>query len=92
MRHLSSSRSLQMRLKNLRLVAAKGGYLYDILRRVQSPNVIWLHWYECPYSSLPSQLPMENLRVLAVVASVLKILWSQQSQLGKYICVLITFL
>jgi hypothetical protein len=91
MRHLSSFKSLETRLKNLGLVATEGGYLDDILRRVQSPNLIWLRWYGCTYSSLPSSIPMKNLRVLEVQGTILNRLWPHQSQVGKYIRMLLLF-
>lgn len=56
------------------------GHLEPILRRVHSPNLIWLRWRECPYYSLPSWIPMDNLRVLQVFGSVLKTLWQSKSQ------------
>jgi len=65
---------------NLLLVATEDGYLERILRRVRSPNLIWLRWYKCPYSCLPSWIPMENLKVLEVAGEKLKILWKRQSQ------------
>jgi hypothetical protein len=65
---------------NLKFVAAQDGYLEDILRKVGSPDLIWLRWYKCPYSALPSWIPMENLAVLEVAGSNLKELWQRESE------------
>ena len=69
--------------KNLKFVAAQDGYVEDILTRAGSPDLIWLHWYECPCSYLPSWIPMENLRVLEVAGSKLTELWRPESQACK---------
>lgn len=31
--------------------------LERILKRVELPNILWISWVECPYSSLPSWIP-----------------------------------
>lgn len=80
-----NSYNREMRLKRLRLVVSEEGYLEDILRRVQSPDLIWLRWYGCDYSSLPDWIPMKDLRVSEVEGSKLEILWPHQSKVGKYI-------
>ena len=69
--------------KNLKFVAAQDGYVEDILTRVGSPDLIWLRWYKCPCSYLPSWIPMENLRVLEVAGSKLTELWRPESQACK---------
>jgi hypothetical protein len=51
-KHSRNNRSCGPR--NLKFVVAEDGYLEDILRRVGSPDLIWLCWYKCPYSYLPS--------------------------------------
>ena len=53
-------------MKKLPLVVAEDDYLERILKRAGSTHLIWLCWYKCPYSSLPSWIPMEKLRVLEV--------------------------
>lgn len=65
---------------NLQFVATEDGYLERILRRARSPNLIWLRWYRCPYSCLPSWIRMENLKVLELTGGQLKLLWKHQSQ------------
>eukprot|EP00253_Pinus_taeda_P015740 PITA_15740 len=65
---------------NLQLVTTEAGYLENIMRRTRSPNLIWLRWYKCPYSCLPSWIPMENLKVLEIAGGQLEILWKRQSQ------------
>lgn len=77
-----------MKLRNrvhnekLQLLDIEGGHLERIFRRVHSPNLVWLRWKDCPYYSLPSSIPMENLRVLQVFGSSLKTLWQGISQVN----------
>jgi hypothetical protein len=68
--------------RNLKFLAAQGGYVEDILTRVGSPDLIWLNWYKCTYSYLPSWIPMANLRVLEVAGRKLTELWRPESQVG----------
>lgn len=56
------------------------GDMERILTRVQLPNVIWIRWYKCPYSSLPTWIPTQNLTYLEVGGSLLQTLWKAQSQ------------
>lgn len=65
---------------NLQLVATGDGHLKSILRRVESPNLIWLRWNNCPYTCLPSWITMKNTRVLEVSGNKLKRLWRPESQ------------
>jgi hypothetical protein len=67
---------------NLQLLETEGHLLERILRRVHSPNLIWLSWRDCPYTYLPSWIPMKNLRVLKVEGRVLKTLWQGKSQVN----------
>eukprot|EP00253_Pinus_taeda_P005779 PITA_05779 len=66
--------------RNLQLVATQDGNLKSILTRVESPNLKWLRWNDCPYSCLPSWIPMKNLRVLEVGGKKLKTLWQAESK------------
>lgn len=66
--------------RNLQLVATEDGNLKSILRRVESPNLKWLRWNNCPYTCLPSWIPMKNIRVLEVGGNKLKTLWRAESQ------------
>ena len=59
--------SIQM--KRLQLVDTEGFLLEHILK---SPNILWLCWKDCPYSSLPSSIQMKNLRVLHVSENTLE--------------------
>lgn len=68
-------------LRKLQLVAAEGDLLESILRRVKSPDLIWLRWKKCPCSFLPSWIPMKNIRVLEVVGNKLERLWRYQAPL-----------
>jgi Leucine-rich repeat (LRR) protein len=67
-------------MMKLQFLDIEDGLLEPILRRVQSPNLIWLRWDKCPSSSLPSCIPMKNLRVLEVEGNELKTLWQSESQ------------
>jgi Leucine-rich repeat (LRR) protein len=64
----------------LQLLQTEGHLLERILRRVHSPDLVWLSWRDCPYSNLPSWIPVNNLRVLKVEGKVLKTLWQDRSQ------------
>lgn len=55
------------RVRKLQLVATEDRHLESILRRVESPNLTWLCWNNCPFSCLPPWIPMKNIRVLEVV-------------------------
>jgi len=65
---------------NLQLVSAEGDYLERILRRARAPQIQWIRWYKCTHSSLPSWIPMENLKVLEVEGNKLRVLWERESQ------------
>lgn len=62
------------------LLDVEDGDMERILTRVQSPNVIWIRWYKCPFSSLPTWIPMQNLTYLEVGGRLLQTLWQGQSQ------------
>eukprot|EP00253_Pinus_taeda_P034782 PITA_34782 len=68
---------------NLQLVSAEGDYLERILRRARAPQIQWIRWYKCTHSSLPSCIPMENLKVLEVEGNKLRILWERESQVPQ---------
>eukprot|EP00253_Pinus_taeda_P035027 PITA_35027 len=73
-------RSLGIGITHLQLIQTRGHLLGHILRRAHSPNLLWLSWYDCPYSYLPSWIPLKNLRVLKVYGTVFKALWQGRSQ------------
>jgi hypothetical protein len=62
------------------LLDIEDGDMEHILRTVQSPNIIWIRWYRCPFSSLPCWIPMKYLKYLEVGGSALETLWQDQSQ------------
>ena len=70
-------------LTNLQLLITEDHLLEQILRTAHLPNLRWLRWYKCAHSSLPSWIPMENLRVLHVVGSSLNELWQDEEQVNK---------
>lgn len=76
----SSTHYSGVRRTMLQFLETEDALLERILRRAQSPNLVWLSWSKCPYSSLPSWIPTENLRVLQVAGSELKTLWQGQLQ------------
>lgn len=67
-------------ISDLHFLEAEGSVVKSILTKVRSPKLMWLHWINCPHSSLPSWLPMHDLRVLEVAGKELKILWKSESQ------------
>eukprot|EP00253_Pinus_taeda_P016756 PITA_16756 len=68
---------------NLQFVAAEDGYLERIVRTARAPHLQWIRWYKCTHSSLPSWIPMENLKVLEVAGRNLRILWERESQVPR---------
>lgn len=66
---------------SLQLLSAEGNLVESIVRVGQSPQLIWLCWLNCPFSSLPSWIPTKKLRVLKISEddSGLETLW-QESQ------------
>lgn len=67
-------------ISNLHFLEAEGSVVESILTKVRSPKLMWLHWINCPHSSLPPWLPMHDLRVLEVAGKELNILWKCESQ------------
>eukprot|EP00253_Pinus_taeda_P008855 PITA_08855 len=65
---------------NLEFVATEDRCLERILEKARSPNLRWLRWLNCPYSSLPPWIPMEKLRVLDVAGFKLETLWQEESE------------
>lgn len=68
------------RIRNLQLLETEGNFVKGILSRVQTPNLIWLRWNDCPDSSLPSWIQMDHLRVLEVFGTNLRSLWQSESK------------
>eukprot|EP00253_Pinus_taeda_P022294 PITA_22294 len=68
---------------NLQFVSAEGDYLERILMRARAPQIQWIRWYKCTHSSLPSCIPMENLKVLEVEGNKLRGLWERESQVPR---------
>ena len=64
----------------LQILHAEGVVVERILRRVELPDIIWLSWNDCPFSSLPSWIPVKNLRFLRVSGSELITLWESESE------------
>jgi len=68
------------RIKKLQLLDIEGDFVEGILTRVHLSNLIWLSWNGCSCSSLPSWIPMKDLRVLEVAGLGLRRLWQCDSQ------------
>eukprot|EP00253_Pinus_taeda_P015958 PITA_15958 len=66
----------------LELLDTEDAILERILRRLEEhvPSLIWLRWNKCPEPSLPSWIPLRNLRVLQVSGSELRTLWEDVLQ------------
>nr|QEH91620.1 putative TIR-NBS-LRR protein [Pinus monticola] len=64
----------------LQLLAAEGDCVESILNVAQPPHLIWLRWINCPYSSLPPWISMENLRVLQIEGKEFETIWKDESQ------------
>lgn len=67
-------------MRNLQLLDTEHDLVDHILTKVQSPNLVWLRWNNCPYSFLPSSISMRNLRVLEVQGLQLGRLWENDSE------------
>jgi hypothetical protein len=67
-------------MRRLQLLDTEDAFLESILSKVELPNLLWIRWNMCPHSSLPTWIPMKNLRVLQVYGSALKTLWEGESQ------------
>ena len=81
----SFSDDVSRRISKLELLEAEGDFVEGILSKVRSPNLnlLWLRWIDCPCSSLPSWIPMGDLRVLEVRGEELERLWQPESQVGR---------
>ena len=55
--------------------------LEHIWEKVEVPNILWLSWINCPYSSLPSWIELQNVKFLQVYGSELKTLWERENEL-----------
>lgn len=55
------------------------------LHKLRSPELIWLCWSNCPHDSIPSSIPMKELRVLCIKGSKFKTLWQHQSQVPLHL-------
>lgn len=65
---------------NAQFIDTEGCQLKPILTWLDSPNPIWLRWLNCPNKTLPSRVPLANLRVLELSGCYLERLWLCKSQ------------
>ena len=73
-------KSLVQLTGRLQLLAAGCYCVESILNVAQPPELIWLHWINCPYSSLPSWILMKNLRVLQIKGKEFETIWADECQ------------
>jgi len=45
-----------------------------------SPQLVWLCWHSCPFTSLPPWIPLNKLRVLEIKSIKLETLWPDEHQ------------
>eukprot|EP00253_Pinus_taeda_P003480 PITA_03480 len=64
----------------LQLLEAEGDCVERILNVAQPPELKWLRWINCPYSSLPSWILMKNLRVLQIQGMEFETIWADECQ------------
>ena len=70
-----------IRTTRLQIIHTEGSLLERILTMANSSaDILWIRWRDCPYSSLPSWIPMNNLRILHVSGSVLNTLWQREGE------------
>lgn len=76
------------RISKLQLLRANGDIVEGILSKVRSPNLnlIYLVCYDSRWSSLPSWIPMSDLRVLRLNSCKLERLWQRESEVGRDVC------
>ena len=55
--------------------------LEHIWEKVEVPKILWLGWINCPYSSLPSWIQLQNVKFLQVYGSELKTSWERENEL-----------
>eukprot|EP00253_Pinus_taeda_P007731 PITA_07731 len=67
------------KMKNLQLLDTdmEEDHLECLLDGMDSPNLLWFRWRDCPCSSLPPYIPMKKLRVLEVEGHRLETLWQE---------------
>lgn len=74
-------------ISNLQLLRAVGNFVESIFSVVPSqqrvwfsPQLVWLCWHSCPFTSLPPWIPLNKLRVLEIKGSGLETLWPDDGQ------------
>jgi hypothetical protein len=71
-------------MRRLQLLRAEGNRVESIYMVAQSPQLVWLCWYSCSFSSLPSWISLKNLRVLYIQGENLETLWQHESQVVMF--------
>eukprot|EP00253_Pinus_taeda_P014484 PITA_14484 len=76
---LAGSR-LSSNMRRLQLLRADGCFVERLFRVGQLTQLIYLRWENFPISSLPSTIPIKNLRVLHIEGENLETLWQHESE------------
>eukprot|EP00253_Pinus_taeda_P034590 PITA_34590 len=67
-------------LSTLELLRGEGSFVESIFSVGELRQLIYLQWKKCPISSISSQIPTRNLRVLYIQGEELSTLWQLESQ------------
>nr|ADE77602.1 unknown [Picea sitchensis] len=74
-------------MSRLQVLKASGNCVESIFSIVHSPQLVclspqlvWLCWHSCPFTSLPSWIPLNKLRVLEIKGIELETLWPDEHQ------------
>jgi hypothetical protein len=74
-------------MRRLQVLKANGNCVESIFSIVHSPQLVclspqlvWLCWYSCPFTSLPSWIPLNKLTVLEIEGIKLETLWPDEHQ------------
>eukprot|EP01018_Ginkgo_biloba_P005110 Gb_04247 [translate_table: standard] len=76
-----------LQMKELRLLLLQGASLEGDLSNL-SNNLLWLRWWDFPYESMPSNLPVKNLHILDLTRGRLITMWNNNDgvQLPLNLC------
>eukprot|EP01018_Ginkgo_biloba_P006298 Gb_11628 [translate_table: standard] len=76
-----------LQMKELRLLLLQGASLEGDLSNL-SNNLLWLRWWDFPYESIPSNLPVKNLHILDLTRGSLITMWNNNDgvQLPLNLC------
>ena len=78
-------------LSRLQLLRAHGDIAERLFSAVQLPQLIYLRWSNCRFSTLPSSFLTRNLRVLYIEGMHLETLWQHESEVVFFFIFFIGF-